>query len=75
MKCYGYSADNQEDLKELSEIGILATPKMLRSLASFINKCADEIENEPDWDHEHLCDFIKLNEGSVDIIINKITEE
>ena len=73
MKCYGYSIDNQEDLKELSEVGILATPAMLRTLASFINKCADEIENEPGWNHEHLSDFIKLSGGSVDIIINKIT--
>ena len=69
MKCYGYLLGNQKSLHELRELSLLAKPETLRALAQFIEKCADEIENDASWEHAHFSDFIKLTDDPVDIIV------
>lgn len=55
MKIYGYTKQNSEILSELSEVTISTSPKTLRELSLFLNKCADEIEtNDADWEHKHF---------------------
>jgi len=54
MKIFGYDKDNNENLIELSEVSLIANPERLRSIATFLNKCANEIESQgSEWEHEH----------------------
>lgn len=70
VRVYGRSVgdDGSGDPLTMSEVTVMAEPEALRVLASFLLTCADEIETEPGWDHEHIsrsdhgldseCDFI-----------------
>jgi len=73
MKCYGYSKTDDEELLELREITILADSKDLHHLASFLVDCAVQIDSNPDWEHEHLSDYISTHNISLssDIIVFK----
>ena len=57
MKLYGYSNNTEATPMALSEVSIGADPAILRKIASFISKCADEIEQDPEnWEHVHFND-------------------
>lgn len=72
MKIYGYAKENQDELLELSEITISSNPEVLRKIASFINKMAQEIEDKgTSFDHEHMQDHVKnLNQEAPSIIVH-----
>jgi hypothetical protein len=63
MKCYGYSKNNN-NLLYLSEVTVQADPSSLRELAKFIYECANEIELDDDWEHEHFVDASSDNQNS-----------
>jgi hypothetical protein len=69
MKFYGYEGDSA--LLELSEVTIKASSAELRSIASFIMKCADEMEKYKSWEHEHYCDDISSTQCDVDFIVSR----
>ena len=72
MKIYGYSLDNLDDLKEMSEISLQTTSKNLREIATFLISSADKIDiNDPDSpDHFHFQDYSKnWNDTLPDIIV------
>jgi hypothetical protein len=60
IKFYGYSDAvlEQQQLTplQLSEVTLSASPSELRSIAKFLMRAADEIEQlGTEWEHEHLC--------------------
>ena len=73
MKFYGRKKEekSEDDLLELEEVSICASPERLRQMARFILDCADSIElRTPDfWDHEHFADHIELEDERPDFII------
>ena len=69
MKCFGYTKSDAETLAEFSEVTLHAKPEDLRRLASFLMKCADEIDSDTDWEHEHLSDVSPCGTDEVDIIV------
>jgi len=70
MKCYGYSTDEEDKLLELIEVTIQFSPEKLRQTASFLTKCADAIEKDEEWEHEHLSDNLG-EDVDVDMIVYK----
>lgn len=40
----------------IAQVILVAGPTELRELANFLTKCADEMELDEEWDHEHYCD-------------------
>lgn len=69
MKCFGYDKNNEDELLDMSEITLQTNSDMLRKLASFLVKCADEIESIQDWEHEHFCDYLKDGEDVIDVVV------
>lgn len=69
MKFFGYDKVNTADLLTLGEVTIQASSKELRDLASFIAKCADDMEKDLDWEHEHFLDVVPDASCDVDLII------
>jgi len=54
MKIYGYSNNTNEEPMELNEVTISSNPNSLRKISEFLLKCAEEIEKNNEWEHEHL---------------------
>jgi len=71
MKCFGYTKNDADTLSEFSEVTFQTNSDDLRRLAKFLLQCADEMENTPDWEHEHFdgdksdTDVIVFNENSI----------
>jgi hypothetical protein len=64
MKLYGYKRKEvSKGLLEMREVTVSCNPGTLRELATFITRCADGMEKDPErWDHEHfaICDEIQF---------------
>jgi len=76
MKIFGYKSNDTETdgLMEMSDIAFSASPETLRSIAKFLNKSADDLEEMGDeFDHVHLMDeWSGWKEGTPDIqVINE----
>jgi len=55
MKIYGRAQNDEAELNLLSESMLVADPSTLRELASFLYRCADNIEDQGQiWEHEHF---------------------
>ncbi len=55
MNIYGRAQKNESEIEILSEATLVAEPSTLRDLASFLYRCADEIEDQGEsWEHEHF---------------------
>ena len=67
-KCFGYKKGD-EDLKKFNEITIQSNPRSLIILSDFFKKCAEKIEKDNDWEHEHFNDFLPDNDLDFDLII------
>jgi hypothetical protein len=70
MKAYGYTMAASE-LRELGEVTLQGSPSELRSLARFILDCADRMELERGWEHEHFraSPYASAVESVVDVVI------
>lgn len=68
MNCFGYTK-NVDTLAEFSEVTFQANSEDLRRLASFLLQCADAIDANPDWEHEHLSDSSPSDTDEVDVIV------
>ncbi len=72
MNFFGYSKSTNDELLELIEMTVQASPEKLRKLASFLNQCADDIESDEGWEHEHFSDYTSdFDESSPDLIVFK----
>lgn len=69
MKFFGYIEGNKDQLFQLSEVTLQAEPTTLKSVANFLLKCAQEMEENEFWEHEHYSDDSISNNESVDFII------
>ena len=69
MKCFGYTKSDVDTLAEISKVTFQANPEDLRRLASFFLQCADAIDGNPDWEHEHLNDSSPCDTDEVDVIV------
>jgi hypothetical protein len=55
MKIYGRAKNNESELVLLSESTLVADPSTLRELASFLYRCADNIEDLGEsWENDHF---------------------
>ncbi len=54
MKIYGRAENHEAELENLVETMLVADPEVLRELASFLYRCADAIEDQPDWENDHF---------------------
>jgi hypothetical protein len=71
MKCFGYIKNNTDELQELTEVTLQANSEDIRRLASFLIRCADEMDHNPDWEHEHLSDYSVSENDKADIVVFK----
>jgi hypothetical protein len=73
MKLHGYGYTD-ENLLDLAEITLVATPEELRKIASFLNTTADNMERMgEDYDHEHLSDKQKgFNDSPHFVVFNAL---
>jgi hypothetical protein len=73
MKLHGYGYTD-ENLLDLAEITLVATPEELRKIASFLNTTADNMERMgEDYDHEHLSDKKKgFNDSPHFVVFNAL---
>lgn len=71
MKIFGYPRDDEENIHDLLEITLVADPIRLRSFAKFIEKCAEDMEGDPDgWEHSHYSDEdSSLPPNGADVIV------
>ncbi len=68
MPCFGYKEDSDEII-ELKEITLQMNSKDLRELSRFLTACAEALENNIDWEHEHISDFTKSIWSNFDVIV------
>lgn len=55
MKIYGRPQNQDSELNNLVETTIVADPEALRDLASFLYRCADEIEDQgSEWEQANF---------------------
>ena len=60
MKAFGYTVKDESDPQELTEVTLQVSPSVLRSIANFFNKAANDMEKMGQkFAHEHIQDFIK----------------
>lgn len=71
MKIFG-RIDGCEDLFSLSEIAIQVEPEVLRGIAAFFTRCAQEMEGKIPWDHEHFSDSEFATDSSPEIIVSRL---
>jgi hypothetical protein len=70
MKLYGYGSSRDAELQQMKEVSIVAGHDELLALAAFFAKCAFEIQQQSDWEHAHLCDFMgKTKSRKADVIV------
>ena len=72
LNLFGYSNVEESELLTLNEVTIQADTTKLRALAKFINKCADEIDSDEGWEHEHFRDYIDDESIEHDVIVFKL---
>ena len=56
FKLYGYSASGDECLLSLREVTLFADSNQVRALSTFLARCAQEMETNPEWEHQHFAD-------------------
>lgn len=71
MKFFGYVENNKDELFQFSEVTLQAKPASLKSVASFLLKCAQEIEENEFWEHQHYSDISIDKSESVNFIVFK----
>lgn len=64
LKLYGYSSSDGERLLKLREVTLFADSKQVKALSKFLAQCAQEMEANPEWEHQHFA-----GGGSADIIV------
>jgi len=64
MKWFGAGIRPTADGSELEGVTLVSTPTELRRLADFLRHCADAIEADPLWEHEHFKDWIDTQIGT-----------
>lgn len=70
MKIYGYSLENAEELREMSEISLQVSPGRLREIAAFLMSVADKFEKPNSQDHFHFQDYSEdWDENFPDIVV------
>lgn len=68
MNLYGHK-QNADELLSLNDVTIQASPEELRNTAEFLLHCANSIEKDSSWEHEHLNDYLKTGDASSDIVV------
>lgn len=58
MKLFGFTSENGTPIF-LEQVTLEADAKSLREVAEFLLQCSSEIENDEEWDHEHLSDYLE----------------
>ena len=74
MKLFGYAIGSASPEliipDELAEITLIANPRELRTIASFLLAAAEGMEKRgADWEHEHLSDQYKEFQNSPHFIV------
>jgi len=54
--------NSPDDLLELDEISLQCDPGVPRDRARFLESCGSRLGPEPDWDHEHFSDFLRMDD-------------
>jgi hypothetical protein len=81
IKFYGYTdaglAEQQSTPLQLSEVTLSASPSELRSIAKFLMRAAEEIEQlGTEWEHEHLGDSEEgFDESPSFVVFNSALEQ
>jgi hypothetical protein len=57
VKIYGFYNGSDEP-KLLEQVTFEIDTSELRELAKFFTQCAEEMDLDEGWDHEHLCDYL-----------------
>jgi len=57
MKIFGFLGEIG-DSKLLEQVTLEIDAPELRKLSSFLLQCAEEIEDDIEWEHEHLSDYL-----------------
>ena len=74
MKFYGYARKEiSKGLLEMREVTVSANPDALREIAEFLNKCANEIEQDDGmaWSHEHFAPkSIKVGKNTPEFVVS-----
>lgn len=57
MKLFGFS-EGEGSSKLLEQVTLEIDAPELRKLSKFLLQCAEEIEEDVEWEHEHLSDYL-----------------
>jgi len=77
MKLFGYSEPDTpiEDVPELLEVTVNATPSELRRLSEFLTFCAGEMDRMgKEFSHLHLSDRMKEFRHSAHLVVFRSTD-
>jgi hypothetical protein len=64
FEIYGYSHSDSHSLLNLREVTLRVSPRIARELSEFLARCAQEMEKNPDWEHQHFD-----GGGTTDVIV------
>jgi len=64
FKLYGYGQSDDAELLELREVTILVDAEQARALSEFLARCAQKMEANPAWEHEHFA-----GEEATDLVV------
>ncbi|MCX2803372.1 hypothetical protein SAMN05660479_03337 [Microbulbifer thermotolerans] len=72
MRAFGYESGGDK-LLTISEVTLQASPEELRKLAKFVEKCAAEMDEDENWEHEHYSEYVGVENSSIecDLIVFK----
>ncbi len=54
LDLYGYSETDDKQLLKLREVTICADSKQVRAISEFFVRCANEMDANPEWGHQHF---------------------
>lgn len=54
LDLYGYSEADDKQLLRLREVTIFADSKQVRAISEFLVRCANEMDANPEWEHQHF---------------------
>lgn len=67
MKIFSFSKSGNSEL--VKQVTLEVSPNDLRRLSSFFLKCANEIEDDHEWEHEHLSDYLEEGTFTSDLVV------
>ena len=69
MQIYGKEMRETEEPASLQEVTLVMTQAEVGDLIRFLSTCVDDMRSNPEWEHAHPRDFLKMDGTAADVVV------